>query len=138
MNIYSSKKVMLNNVKKSDEYTFHLSRAFNHIQKFIDSGNTSDKDLKVATKELCYCIKLRNTQIEPYLSMSYLFYIMKQNKIANDYFNVAYAIAPSNEIVLKFKSLLSGDLNKENFSPVSELTLDFSEKLRVKKANNLL
>lgn len=86
-------KAKVNQDRKEEDFNGEYSKGLEYLKLFSQSKKESD--LKLAASKFFESIKCKRSRIEPYIYLSYIFYLLDKNDLAKEYLNIAKSIDPT-------------------------------------------
>jgi tetratricopeptide (TPR) repeat protein len=131
----SKKIIEKNEDASSDSFVLALSL----LNKFNNNNSFNKEILQEATLKLIDSLKHKSNWIEPYLLLSYIFYIMDEIEIALKYFKIANEIDPESPLIASAREFLekaSYQSNKVQFEQ-SNYVKSTKDKPQIKKIRSI-
>ena len=89
-----------------------LAKALGLLQQAHDEGFRQPLRLQEDAGQLVEAIKLRRTDIRPYLGMAYVFILLEDHAMAQKYVLQALQLEPGNPLVQKFQERIAADFQR--------------------------
>lgn len=89
----AKKKAKVNQDRKEEDFNDEFNQALKHLRDF--STSKSENDIKLSANKFFESIKCKRTRIEPYVYLSYIFYLFDKKELAIEYLNIAKSIDSS-------------------------------------------
>jgi hypothetical protein len=101
----SARKTAEGNYEKlAEDFNEEYNQALQYLKEFTESQNPAK--LKQAASKFFNAVKCKRSRIEPYLYLSYIFYLFDENQLANEYLEIAKSIDSGNPKIQELQQLL--------------------------------
>lgn len=134
----AKQKLAVRDEKRQDIHLSSYKEALICLENFSKDPEKRIKHLKEAAKKITESISVKSNEAEPYVCLSYIFYVLGEIKISIKYLQIAREFEPNSQLVEQLRRLISNlplEENK-NFETVSlnnDKKINISEKSESKK-----
>jgi hypothetical protein len=126
VSLFDNIKALINKNEKSGEIkneefekTFKLSILY--LEKFHNEGNTDILLLKESAKLFAKSISIKRNSAESYFYLSYIFFLMDQDRVSLKYLKVCRNLNPSLEGIKKMQDLFNSFIYESNSKKAPEI-----------------
>lgn len=125
-----------NNQLKEKKYEIALEKALESLSLFNKNPISGKEQLKLAGENLIEALKLKRTKAEPYIFLSYIFYVTGDTAKAAKYLNNAKSLEPNHKRIPEMSRLIeqSNSISKK-IIPINHNDLKTRNKLIVNPLN---
>jgi len=125
-NLKSVKKTLESRDKeRSDSVNRTYLEALEYLEQFSKSKNYDRELLHQAALKIIQTLKQQGSKPEPYLCLTYIFYVIGDTKLAIKYNNIAAELEPDSPLVEEMRQILShsddSNLPKRRITPISQM-----------------
>lgn len=100
----AKKSAEVNYEKLAGDFNQEYNQALQYLKDFTENQNQAK--LKQAAGKFFSAIKCKRSRIEPYLYLSYIFYLFDENQLALEYLDMAKSIDSGNTRIPELQQLL--------------------------------
>lgn len=100
----AKKKAESNYIKGSESFEKDYQEAVSLFKEFAETGD--NEKLKKSSSKFFSSIKAKRSAIEPYIYLSYIFFLFDEDELSKKYLNYAKSIDSSNPQVIKLQNLI--------------------------------
>ena len=119
------KKLESRDKERSDTASRTYLEAIEYLEQFSKSKNYDRELLHQAALKIIQTLKQQGSKPEPYLCLTYIFYVIGETKLAIKYNNLAAELDPNSPLVEEMRQILSradeANLPKRRITPVSQM-----------------
>jgi hypothetical protein len=101
----AKKKAEVNIEKLAGDFNEEFNQALLLLKEFTETQNPVK--LKQAASKFFSAVKCKRSRIEPYLYLSYIFYLFDENQLAHEYLDIARSIDSNNAKIQELQNLLT-------------------------------